>query len=44
MRRLFRKLLESFVLRDCTLDVTGEELSSIGLSDDHAGYLNVSLL
>lgn len=40
MHKLFEKLLKSFfVLRDYADDVTGSATTSIGLSDDHAGYL-----
>jgi len=41
MHKLFEKLLKSFfVLRDYVDDVTGRETRSIGLCDDHAGYLS----
>ncbi|KYH41492.1 MAG: hypothetical protein AYL32_004640 [Candidatus Bathyarchaeota archaeon B26-2] len=41
MHKLFRKLLKSFfVLRDYVDDETGRTTRSIGLSDDHAGYLS----
>jgi uroporphyrinogen-III decarboxylase len=40
MHNLFRKLLKSyFVLRDYTDDQRGTSTTSIGLSDDHSGYL-----
>ncbi len=41
MQKMFEKLLESFfVLRDYIDDKTGRETTSIGLCDDHAGYLS----
>ena len=41
MHRLFKKLLKSFfVLRDYRNDQTGTVANSVGLCDDHAGYLS----
>jgi len=41
MHRLFRKLEEAFnVLRDYYCELSGVEPGSLGLADDHSGYLN----
>lgn len=41
MHKLFRKLEKTFiVLREYYFEVTGSESDSLGLCDDHAGYLN----
>ena len=41
MHKLFRKLEKTFiVLREHYFEITGGESESLGLCDDHAGYLN----
>ena len=44
MHKLFRKLERTFVvLQEFYYDITGAEPSSLGLADDHAGYLSRKL-
>ncbi|RLF17963.1 MAG: hypothetical protein DRZ82_09140 [Thermoprotei archaeon] len=44
MHKLFRKLEETFIaLQEFYYDITGAEPGSLGLPDDHAGYLSRKL-